>query len=1062
MVERVRQEPRDRCEARDPVRLRLHLLGTFRLTRNGAAVDTLKARRRQQLFAYLALLAGLPVERSYLAAVLWPESSERQARANLRHLLHTLRRAVPEYDLLIADTSATLTWRADGSCAVDTVEFLAALDRADLAERRSDADTALHELRMALDLYPEVLLPGHDDEWVLIERERFERARQSALERSAQLLEERREYDDAVRYYWQLVRADPLRESAYRSLMRLFALSGNRPALVQTYQSCAQTLNNELGIAPSAATEDLYQALLGSEPRDSSSPDDDESRPPLVGRHAEWSQLQSVWREVITGRPHAMLLSGEAGIGKTRLAEEFLDWLQCQGVTVVSARCYSAEGSLSFAPVVSWLHADALQEKLAGLDDHWLVEISRLLPDVHTLQPDLPQPAPLTEGWQRRQFFEALARAIHVVRGPLVLFIDDLQWCDPDTFEWLRFLLRFQPDARLLLIGTMRPEETVAGHPLTPFVASLQRDGQVTGIGLQPLSEAETGRLISSLLESDSSQHDVRGIYRETEGNPLFIVEMLRAGIHVAEESRELPTTVQAVIEDRLRLLSRPALDFAQLAAVIGREFVLPLVAAASRLDEDELAEALDELVQRRIVRERRSAAYDFTHDKLREVAYQQLGEMRRRLLHRRVALAMEQQLGADLDASARQLGYHYERAGLHRPAARHYLHAASQARRIYANQEAIRLYRRGLSLVQEDNQVTDLDRALLEGLGDVLLVTGSHQQAREFLSRAIRSNPDLDGVELARLHQKLGNSWRASGRFEDALAAYAAAEAALGSQADYVELWIDLQMDRMRTHYWQGDWKSMQVIVDEMEPYIKRHATPRQRVEFVRLQSNSEFRRARYVISREALERLHATVAIAEETGDLALLADIKLAIGFCLLWRGDPTAAREQLSAALAIAEQTGHTELRLHILGYLTISSRLIRDIEAAERYARQALAVASETDMLPHIVTANVNLAWVAWMRGDLETCERLAREALETWQYYEIYPFQWLAIWPLIDISVARGDVASAVSDARLLLDETQQRLPEDLETLIESALETSHPARPLSDAVQLARERGYL
>src|SRR5262249_26042215 len=146
---------------------------------------------------------------------------------------------------------------------------------------------------------------------------------------------------------------------------------------------------------------------------------------------------------------------------KTRLAEEMLAWAGRQGMTTASAHCYTAEGRLAYAPVTAWLRADAVQNSLASLDPIWLTELARLVPEVLTKRPRLPRPMPMTEGWQRQHFFEALARSVLNAHQPLLLLLDDLQWCDPETLEWLHYLLRFDPKARLLLIGTVRSEEAL-------------------------------------------------------------------------------------------------------------------------------------------------------------------------------------------------------------------------------------------------------------------------------------------------------------------------------------------------------------------------------------------------------------------------------------------------------------------------------------------------------------------------------------------------------------------------------------------------------------------------
>ena len=212
----------------------------------------------------------------------------------------------------------------------------------------------------------------------------------------------------------------------------------------------------------------------------------------------------------------------------------------------------------------------------------WLTEVARLVPDQLTRRPDLPRPTPMTEGWQRQHFFEALARALLRTPGearegpgpysqPLLLLLDDLQWCDNETLEWLHYLLRFDPRARLLLIGTVRSEETLPGHPLLSFLGTLQRDSLVTEIALGPLSTAETTSLAEHIMGPQLDPAMIDTLYQETEGNPLFIVETMRMsggtgqGMHRSSRNdlSALPSTIQAIIVVLMFVVLIPAVIIA-------------------------------------------------------------------------------------------------------------------------------------------------------------------------------------------------------------------------------------------------------------------------------------------------------------------------------------------------------------------------------------------------------------------------------------------------------------------------------------------------------------------
>ena len=353
-----------------------------------------------------------------------------------------------------------------------------------------------------------------------------------------------------------------------------------------------------------------------------------------------------------------------------------------------------------------------MQRGLLSLADVWLTEVARLLPNLIVEKPGLPPPGPLTESWQRQRFFESLAHATLQSNQPLLLLLDDVQWCDRETLEWLHYLLRFDPKAPLLLVGTERLEEITTGHPLASLSLSLRREGLLTEVILDPLNANETAYLAAHLIGEHLDRAVITALYQETEGNPLFVVETVRAGAvekvktgqHSLEDSHVrpgalLPPTVQVVISSRLAQLSPAAREVMGLAAVIGRAFTFDVLALASSMDEDTLVLGLDELWQRRIVREQGSDAYDFSHDKLREQAYASLSAARRRLLHRRVGEALISLYANDtdtLDTFSGQIATHFEQSGAIEQAIEYYVRAAEVGQRVYANTEALVAYRRG------------------------------------------------------------------------------------------------------------------------------------------------------------------------------------------------------------------------------------------------------------------------------------------------------------------------------------------------------------------------------
>ena len=240
----------------------LHLFGDFRLIVGETPVMTKDVPRVQSLLTYLVLHRHAPLSRTQLAYLFWPDSTESQAHTNLRNLLHKLRKVLPNIDLALNMDRHMVQWRSDAPWALDVLDFESAIVRADRAEQEQDYFTQRLALEQAARVYEGDLLPDCYDEWILLERDRLHQLFLDVLARLARLLEEEGNYTKAISTAQRLLRHDPLHEATYRHLMRLYAASGNRAGVVRTYQNCSTTLEQELAVAPSAATRQLYEQLM--------------------------------------------------------------------------------------------------------------------------------------------------------------------------------------------------------------------------------------------------------------------------------------------------------------------------------------------------------------------------------------------------------------------------------------------------------------------------------------------------------------------------------------------------------------------------------------------------------------------------------------------------------------------------------------------------------------------------------------------------------------------------------------------------------------------------------
>jgi DNA-binding SARP family transcriptional activator len=681
--------------------LRLELLGGFRAIAGQKPAGQDLTARHHQIIAFLALQHAPVVARQKIAGLLWPDSTDAQALTNLRRELHHLRQVLPEIETALDIGTRTLGWRAS-RVVLDLDEFRHAAEEG-LRGRRD-------RLEAAAALYIGDLLPECDDGWIVSERSRVRDQAIQVIAALIKMLDDERAFGPAIDQAQRLLQIDPLHEGAWRSLMRSHARRGERAVALQVYQRCVAVLKQAVGAPPDPATHLVYREILESDERTAPARLAPPPKPltyPLLGRRDEFVTLGHAWQSADGGRPQVVLVRGEAGIGKTRLAEELLAWAAGAGIRSASTRCYAGEGRLPYAPITAWLQSAAVQPALDALDPGRLAEVARIYPDLLSSRPDVAPPASQLETWQRPRFFEALARVFYA-SAPLVLVLDDLQWCDSESLEWLHFLFRSHPSFRGLLVGTVRAEEAGDNAALGVFARALARDERLTTIDLGPLDEAATVRLAEEAAGRTLDDDARTRMFGETEGHPLHIVERTRMTV---ASGTSLPPRVQAVVVARLVQLPPEAREVAELAAVIGRDFAFDVLAHASDLEEQDLVRAVDELWRRHIVRAQDAGRWDFSHDRIREVAYANVGPARQRLLHRRVAQALQHLAGSDPDRVAASIATHYERAGLHARAIEWFERAAQVAARVSAHEEAIRCLTLALDFLRYVPAGADRDR---------------------------------------------------------------------------------------------------------------------------------------------------------------------------------------------------------------------------------------------------------------------------------------------------------------------------------------------------------------
>ncbi len=803
-------------------------------------------------------------------------------------------------------------------------------------------------------------------------------------------------------------------------------------------------------------------------------------RPRFVGREQIVAELGQLRDRALGGHGALVLLGGESGVGKTRVAMELTRVAPGSRVQMVASESLTLSAHDTATVGAAPLHslrpflqavADRCQEGGPDVTERLLGDRRPVLALYEPLLAQVPSrtiapPALLLDVEASRQrLFKYLSETLARLASeqPLFWVLDDVGRADELSVAFLQSLTREYLDTTpIFILCTYRTEEP------NDAVAAMIGLPHTTHVTLPRLDQQAVQSMMGDMLALPTPPTGfVSFVTQQAEGNPFFVGEYLRTAVaerllyrdeqHTwqmvgqgspsTEDYRSLmlPRSLRELIEQRLRRLSPAARQAGLAAAVLGRESEVELIREVAALSDEAAVGAIDELLRRQVLEQSEPGRMRFVHDKLREVTYADAGLERIEEVHGRAATALEARGGDGPEANRAwaALGHHFAAAKRPESAARYLKLAADHARATYANGEAIQLYREAikqvtqltLRLVGESAAWQGTLITLHESLADVLSLRSQRVEARSAYDEALVRTIEHQRALRARLYRKLGKTWETQHAHEEALRYYSRARdeataAALLEPSDARDEWIQVRIDELWVYYWLNRVAEMDALCDELAPVIQSHASPLQRSRFLRTLWMRNLRRDRYVAREETVRLARSALDASKESGDQAQILADQFAIGFVLLFHQQLDRATAEIQVALSMAEEGGDIGRQARCLTYLSLAARMGGSHDETRALTDRSAEVAIAAGMRDYAAAARAHHAWLLLREGSADAAITVAREVREMWRQLSlVFPFHWIAALPLLEATLQRGEIAEAISCAEAILDPSQQLLP---------------------------------
>jgi len=1068
--------------------LKLYTFGGLRIELDGRPLQ-LPTQKAGALLAYLAAFRDRPHPRSVLTGLLWPKVDESKARRRLSDTLWRIRHVLGDY-VLANDERIWLN--LDLPCWLDVEQFQSAVSK--LKPESSDPEL----IERALALYRGPFLDGVYHDWALLEQERL---RGLYLEALGHLLTHHKrvgDYTAALGVARRLVATEPLHETAHRELMRLYHLLGRDAEAVAQYRRCQEILQQELGVSPAPETEKLYRTLSRRAhppaaapeahlPTPALSPAPSLDEPPLVGREAERAALLSRLEAAASGQGGILLLEGEPGVGKSRLAQELVAGARWRNIEVVlphaDEKTAPAYGLLlgALSPLLTPLRIRQLTRLVEPVHLQALAPLFPPLAETLSVSSPLPELPPPQARERIQQALVALVLGLAQIK-PCLWVLEDVQDADAETLSLLPHLLPALKRSRTFVLLTGRSAEMRAAPVVWETLQALDRAGPFPRCTLARLDEDAIGRLVRNLL-GDEDAILTEHLAHESDGVPLYLVETLKAwrdeGYLLPGESGtwrwsgDAPAVPpshlgEAVIAHRLSRLSPASEQVLASAAVVGAEVDFDLLARVCALpgrgpdmtETDPYLLATDELLSLGFLGET-NIGYRFSHEQVRQAVYRSLPPSQRQRLHRRVALAVEE-LGPE---RFELLAHHFAAAGQRKPAIHYLTRAAESARALFAHKNALSCYDRLLDLLTyaEDRAARyDVlcDRA--EALGWIGDREAQGRDLDEMLGLARALSDDARLAET--LHRR--SEWRRmQGRYapanEDALAA--------------LEIYRRLGDDRAQAALLaQLGWNIVYTADRPQAVDYFRQALPiyeslgdlAGQVNCLSGLVNAAELDGDYVLAMSHLKR---NLALAEVTQDPIRISRAYHNRGVIHYDLGDLAAAEADLERALELKETTGDLRSQAITHFYLGAVDAERNDLEAAKAHLDRALEIFRDVKDISWEGDTLAALGRLALLQGDAKTAEENLRFAgqrcLELGECsYAVIHLSYLAVAELdlenMENAWEKSREAVAELDAGLLGVERPQRIYYNHYRVAQATRHWAAARAALEEAARIVDERG--